>query len=268
MLDLRSSYHHIALDDDAIKKTAFVMPLGKYEYLKVPFGLAQALAYFQNLMNKVLNRLHFTLAYLDDVIIFSELAEQHLKCIQIVLTRLKQAKLQRKKRKCLFFKQELHYLGHLLTMKGIKPHSEKVKAISEMKPPKNQKGVREFLGMVSYYRKFINRFADASKPMTKLTRKGVKFEWTEECQTGFEYLKTCLTEASILKYPDPSKMYVVFTDALDQAATAILTQEYIGEDGGPKEIPTTYLSVQFSDTQFKWSTVVKEGYAINYAIKK
>ena len=121
MLNLRSSYHHITLDDDAIKKTAFVMPLGKHKYLKVSFGLAQASTYFKNLMNKVLNGLHITLAYLDDVIIFSELAEQHLKHIQIVLTRLKQAKLQLKKSKCLFFKQELHYVGHLLTMKGIKP---------------------------------------------------------------------------------------------------------------------------------------------------
>ena len=93
MLDLRSGYCHIALDDDAIKKTAFVLPLGKYKYLKVPFSLAQPPAYFQNLMNKVLNGLHFTLAYLDDVIIFSELAEQHLKHIQIVLTWLKQDKL-------------------------------------------------------------------------------------------------------------------------------------------------------------------------------
>ena len=81
--------------------------------------------------------------------------------------------------------------------------------------PKNQKGVREILGMVGYYRKFINRFADATRPMTKLTRKGVKFEWTEECQTGFEYLKTCLTVAPILKYPDPSRRYVVFMDASD-----------------------------------------------------
>ena len=268
MLDLRSSYHHIALDDDSIKKTAFVTPLGKYEYLKVPFGLAHAPAYFQNLMNKVLNGLHFTLAYLDDVIIFTELAEQHLKHIQIVLTRLKQAKLQLKKSKCLFFKQELHYLGYLLTTKGIKPPSEKVKAISEMKLPKNQKGVREFLGMVSYYRQFINRFADATRPMKKQTRKGVKFEWTEECQTGFEYLKTCLTEAPILKCPDQFKRYVVFTDASDQAATAILTQEYIGKDGRTKEMPNAYLSVQFSDTKFKWSTVVKDRHAIYYAIKK
>ena len=178
-LDLRSGYHHMTLDDDAIKKTAFVMPLGKYEYLKVPFGLAQASTYFLNLMKKVLNWLHFTLAYLDDVIILSESAEQHLKHIQIVLTRLKQAKLCLKMSKCLFFKQELHYLGHLLTMEGIKPQSEKAKAILAMKLPRNQKGVRGFLRMVGYNRKFINRFANATRPMTKLRRKGVKFEWSD-----------------------------------------------------------------------------------------
>ena len=104
--------------------------------------------------------------------------------------------------------------------------------------------------------------------MTKLTRKEVKFEWTDECQQGFDYLKTCLTEAPILKYPDPSKRHVVFTDASDQAAAAVLTQEYPDKDGDIKKMPIAYLSAQFSDTQFKWSTVVKEGYAIYYAIKK
>ena len=96
------------------------------------------------------------------------------------MDKLKQAKLRLKKSKILFFKLELHYLAHLLTTNGIKPQSEKVKAISEMKPARNQKGVRKLLGMVGYYRKFINRFADAAKPMAKLTRKGIKFEWTDE----------------------------------------------------------------------------------------
>ena len=103
--------------------------------------------------------------------------------------------------------------------------------------------------------------------MTKLTRKGVKFEWADECQIGFYYLKTCLTEALILKYPDPSKRYVVFMDASDQGAADVLTQEYTGEDGETKEMPIAYLSAQFSDTQFKWSTVIKEVYAIYYAVK-
>ena len=168
-LDLRSGYHHIALDKQSIKKTAFCTSFGKYEYLKVPFGLAQAPSYFQKLMNKVLNGLNFAFAYLDDIIIFSNTAEEHLKHIQIVINRLKSAQLKLKKSKCSFFKKELYYLGHLLTTDGIKPQIEKVKAIHEMRPPTNPKGVREFLGMVGYYRKFINRFADAARPLTKLT---------------------------------------------------------------------------------------------------
>ena len=155
-----------------------------------------------------------------------------------------------------------------MTIEGVKPQIEKVKAIHEMKPPVNPKGVREFLGLVGYYRKFINRFADAARPLTKLTRKDSKFIWTDECQTSFEYLRTCLTESPILKYPDPHKRYVMFTDASDQATAAVLTQEYTDDDGQMKEMPVAYLSAQFNDTQFKWSTVVKEGYAIYYAIKK
>ena len=104
--------------------------------------------------------------------------------------------------------------------------------------------------------------------MTKLTRKDSKFEWSDGCQTGFEYLKTCLTEAPILKYPNPHKRYVVLTYAYDQAAAAVLTQEYSDEIAEVKEMPIAYLTAQFSDTQFKWSTIVKEGYAIYYAIKK
>ena len=148
-----------------------------------------------------------------------------------------------KKSKCAFFKKkELHYLGHLLTTDGVKPQLEKIKAIS---------GVREFLGMVGYYRKCISRFVDAARPMTKLTRKDSKFEWSDDCQTGFESLKTCLAEAHILKYPNPHKRYIVFTDASDQAAAAVLTEEHSDENGEVKEMPIAYLSAQFSDTQFK-----------------
>ena len=267
-LHLRSGYHHIAFDKQSIKKTAFCTPFGNYEYLKVPFGLAQAPSYLQKLMNKVLNGLNFAFAYPDDITVFSNTAEEHLKHIQIVMNRLKVVQLKLKKSKCSFYKKELYYLGHLLTTDGVKPQIEKVKAIHEMKPPTNAKGVREFLGLVGYYRKFINRSADAARPLTKLTRKDSKFIWTEKCQTGFEYLRTCLTESPILKYPDPQKRYIVFTDASDQAAAAVLTWEYTDDDGQVKEMPVAHLSIQFNDTQFKWSTVVKEGFAIYHAIKK
>ena len=131
-------------------------------------------------MNKVLSGLDFTHAYLDDGIIFSKTVEKYIKHIQIVLTRLKQASFKLKKGKCAFFKRELYYLGHVPTTDGIKPQT-KIKAIYEMKPPTNQKYVGDFLGMVGYYRHFISRFADATRPMTKLIRKDKKFEWPDDC---------------------------------------------------------------------------------------
>ena len=137
-----------------------------------------------------------------------------------------------------------------------------------MKQPENQKGAREFLSMVGYYRKFISRFAEAFRPVTTLTRKDTKFEWSDDCQTGFECLKTCLTKTPIIKYPNPHKRYVIFTDASDQGAVAVLTQECSDENAEIKEMPIVYLSAELSETQFKWSTVVKDGYAMYYAIKK
>ena len=125
-----------------------------------------------------------------------------------------------------------------------------------MKPPTNQKGVREFVAMVGYYRKFISRFPDAARIMTNFTRKDTKFEWCDDCQSGFEYLKTCLTESPILKYPRLQKRYVVFTDVSDQAAAALHTQEYKDDDNEMKEMPIAYLSAQVSDTQLKLSTVI------------
>ena len=210
-------------------KTAFVTPSGKFEYLRVSFGAWNVPFYFQSLVNKVLNGLHFTMAYLDDIIIFSETAEQHLTHIKIVLAILRQANLKMKRSKYCFFKKEIHYLGHLLTTNGIKLQTENVKAISELNPFTNQKGIREFLRMVGCYRKFINRFADAARPLTKMTRRNGKFEWSQDCQTGFEYLKNSLTKDKIIMYPDPSKRYVIFTEASDQAAAAVLTQEYPDE---------------------------------------
>ena len=191
-------------------------------------------------MNKVLNGLSFAITYSDDIIIFSETPEQHLAHIRVVLKRLQAANL-RMKSKCSFFKKELYYLGHLLTTEGTKPQLEKVKVISELKPPKTQKGIREFLGMVGYYRKFIHRFADAARSLTKLTRKGIKFKWSNDCQVSFDYLKDFLIKDPLLKYPDPNKRYVVFMGASDQAAAAILTQEYPDADGKITELPVAYL---------------------------
>ena len=128
-IDLRSRYHHITLGKSSRAKTSFVMPFGKYEFLMVPFGLAQAPAYFQLLMNKVLNRLKFVMTYLDNIIIFSKNESQHLEHLETVFSCLREAALKMKWSKCDFFKSEIHYLGHLISPEGISPLPNKLDCI-------------------------------------------------------------------------------------------------------------------------------------------
>ena len=181
-IDLRSAYHHITLGKSSRAKTAFVTSFGKYKFLMVPFGLAQAPAYFQLLMNKVLNGLKFAMAYLDDIIIFSKNELQHLEHLKTIFSHLKEARLKMKWSKCDFFKSEIHYLGHLISTEGISPLPNKLDCIQHMPAPRNMKEIKQFLGLTGYYRKFVPIFADISRPLTTLTKKDKKFEWTPACQ--------------------------------------------------------------------------------------
>ena len=191
-LDLCTGYHQIPLDEDSIPKTAFTSPFGKYEYLKVPFGLAQASAYFQELMNKVLKDLPFTIAYLDDIIIYSKTAEEHLDHLQQVFQKLHDAELTRKLNKCHFFTKEIEYLGHVLSTTGITPLSSKTAAIKLMKHPKNAKHFRAFLRLIGYYCKFMKNFVWIAKPLTTCTHHNAKFAWTSSHLVAFNTLKSAL----------------------------------------------------------------------------
>ena len=219
-LDLRAGYHHIGLTTDSIPKTAFTSPFGKYEYVKVPFRLAQAPAYFQELMTGVLKDLPFAMAYLDDIIIYSSTPEEHLQHIKIVFEKLRHAKLSMKLSKCHFFAKEMQYLGHILGVEGIKPVPAKTEAIKAMHPPVNLKQVCAFLGLVGYYQKFIKNFAKVAKPLTMLTCMDVKFEWKETHHCTFMKLKDAIIQAPILRYPDTTKPYVMYTDASNNACRA------------------------------------------------
>ena len=154
-LDLHIGYHHIPLDKSSIPKTAFNSPFSKYECVKVPFRLAQAPAYFQELMTGILKDLPFAIAYLDDIIIFSKTPPEHLSHICMVYEKLKSANLSMKKSKCSFFLKEIQYLGHILSATGIWPLPSKTHAIQNMNPPTTPKQVRAFLGLVGSYRKFM-----------------------------------------------------------------------------------------------------------------
>ena len=147
MLDLQAGYHHIPLDESSIPKTAFTSPFGKYEYNKVPFGLTQAPAYFQELMTGVLKDFSFAIAYLDNIIIFSRIQQkEHLSHIKQVFEKLRNAHLLMKLSKCHFFTKEIQYLRHILSTKGIRLLPSKTQAINNMHPPKTAKQVCTFLG--------------------------------------------------------------------------------------------------------------------------
>ena len=263
-LDLRSGYYHIGLKDSAKPKSAFVLSsLGKYQFNRVPFGLAQAPAYFQKLINDVLRGCNFTMGYLDDIIIYSRSEKEHLEHLEEIFTRLKKAGLKLKLEKCCFFKKHIQYLGHLISEDGIQPLPEKLESIAKMPAPKNPKEVKQFLGLVGYYRKFVPRFADISRVLTHLTKKDVEFKWTPECEKCFQILKEFLQQAPILRYPDPHASYTLYTDASKYAYAGILTQHNNGTDH-----PITYVSGLFRESQLNWATLTKEAYAIYMSVKK
>ena len=269
--DLRSGCHHMELSPEARAKSAFVTPLDKFEFTRCPFGLTQAPAYFQRLINKVIKGLPFAFGYLDDVLIHSPDIESNLQYMRILFQRLREADLKLKDSKCNYFKTHVQYLGHLVSGKRIKSLPEKLESVKKMSAPTTPKEVKQFLGLVGYYRKFIPRFTDIARPMTNLTKQDVSFEWTLQCQASFEMLKDALITSPILKYPDANKPYTLFTDASKYAWACVLTQKYEHEkDGKIFKInhPITFASGLFKGSKLNWVALTKEAFAIYSSTKK
>ena len=184
---------------------------------------------------------------------------------------MREADLKLKESKCNFLKAHVQYLGHLISGKGMEPVPEKLESIKEMPAPKTPKEVKQFLGLIGYYRKFVPQFSDVARSLTNLTKKDIIFEWTPECQQTFELLKDLLMQEPTLKYPDPTKPYTLCTDASKYAWSCVLTQEYEHEiDGKIKKIhhPITYASDLFRGSQINWATLTKEAFAIYSSVKK
>ena len=197
-LDLKTGYWQLPVHPDSIDKTAFVCHYGQYEWLRMPFGLCNAPAVFQRAMNKVLAK-HIgktVMVYLDDIIIFSKSAEQHAKDVDEVLQTLASAGLTLKESKCHFGKSKVDLLGYVISKDGIAAQPSKTQAIQELPPPENIKELRSFLGMCSYYRQLVPRFAEIAEPLTSLTRKNVHWHWNSAHQAAFEVLKDALTSGS------------------------------------------------------------------------
>ena len=272
-LDLKSGFWQIALDPDDSEKTTFACHKGLFQFNVMPFGLCNAPGTFQHLMTVALQGFeHFAAPYIDDIVIFSPTKETHLEHIQNVFDRLKQHNLKLKLKKCSFFLQETQYLGFIINETGIKPDPEKVTAIRTLPSPTTVKQVRSFIGMCSYYRRFIPIFSAIAEPLIALTRKYARFDWDDQCQKAFEYLKQNLTVVPLLHYANPNKPFTLYTDASNNCVGACLTQP--NEDSSDdipntvNEKPVYYLSHKLSPTQTRWSTIEKEAFAIKWALEK
>jgi hypothetical protein len=203
-IDLRSSYHHITIRPEDIPKTAFTTRYGLFEYLVMSFGLTNAPAHFTYLINLVfmpgLDK--FVVVFIDDILIYSKNEEEHAKHLRIVLTCLREHQLYAKFSKCTFWLEEIQFLGHVLSAKGIAVDPSKVKDILEWKSPTSVHQVRSFLGLASYYHRFIPDFSKIVKPITGLLKNDAKFDWSSKCNEAFEQLKVLLTTAPVLAQPD------------------------------------------------------------------
>lgn len=272
-LDLRSGYWQVALDQADREKAAFACHSGLFQFRVIPCGLANAPDISQQLMFIVLGGLEqFSMAYLDDILIFSGSMSEHLQHLQSVFNQLKKRGLRIKLPKYQFMMVETRYLVFVINKKGIKPDDDKVKVIRSIPEPSTVRQLRVFIGAIRYYRRFIPAFLRIATPLIALTKKGSRFTWTDDCQRSFDMLKDQLTTIPLLAYPDMNKPMILYTDASDQCIGASLTQPCPEKDGPvpgvPEEIRIYFLSQKLTSTQQRWHVIEREAYAIVYALQK
>ena len=226
-INLRSWYHQLRIKDMDVHKTAFRTRYRHYEFLVMPFGLTNASATFMDLMNRVFRPYvdQFVVVFIDDILVYSKDQENHDTYLRVVLETLRKEQLYAKLSKCEFWLNEVSFLGHLVSEEGIRVDPRKIEVIIEWKPSRNVTEVRSFLGLASYYRRFVKRFSMTRAPMTRLLQKNVKFEWSEKCQVSFDKLKAFLTEAPVLTQPTYGKKYMIFSDVSLNGLGCVLMQE-------------------------------------------
>lgn len=251
VLDLQSGYYQIAMNEEDKEKTAFICPLGFYEFERMPQGITGALATFQHLMERAVRDMNLlqVIVYLDDLIVFGRSLEEHEERLLKVLDRLAEVGLKLSLDKCQICMPEVKYLGHIVSAQGVSPDPAKFEAVTSWPKPTNLKTLQSFLGFCGYYRRFIENYAGIVKPLTDITKgygpkqKTLKHasdpgktyliesepfgsRWTDDCDVTFCKIIDCLTNAPVLAFADPQKPYILHVDASLKGLGAVLYQEY------------------------------------------
>lgn len=265
-LDLKNGYWQIPISPESRQFTAFVVPgRGLFQWRVMPFGLHSAPATFQRFLDLLItqNFEDFAVAYLDDIIIFSENFDDHMKHLRIVLSKLATANLKINKEKSVFCQTTLKYLGHIVGSGGIQTDPEKVKAIEELPPPTCISGVRRIIGMAGWYGAFIPNFTNVIAPLNELLTKNAKFSWGERQQKAFEEIKSKMKSAPILACPNYERPFFLQTDASNVGLGAVLFQRE-----GDKEHVIAYRSRALSSNEKNYTTTEKECLAVIWAIQR
>lgn len=265
-LDIKAAFHQVMVKESSREYTAFTVPgRGLYQFRRLPFGLSNSPATFQRIIDKILgpDLLPYVFVYLDDIIVISGDFDTHLKILRLVLDRLLQAGLVVKKEKCFFCRPQLKYLGFVVDRYGLHPDPDKVNSILHIPVPQNVREMRRFIGTASWYRRFVPNFSSIVAPLTRLTKRNVKWLWSEECDAAFQLLKEKLSTPPILTCPDFDRQFIVQTDASDHGIGAVLTQNF--EDG---ERVICYLSRSLTRSERNFSTTEKECLAVVWAVEK
>lgn len=264
-LDLTSGYWQVPVNKDHRDKTAFSIGTTLYRFTRLPFGLCNAPPLFQRLIELAFAGMSWRvlMTYLDDLAIFTKTFEEHVTVLEEVFQRLEKAGLKLQPRKCHICRDEMIFLGHHISRHGIKPDPDNVKKIKDWPVPRNKKQVQSFIGLASYYRRFVEGFSNIARPMIRLTENEVPFIWDSDCQNSFQTLKRCLLKPPILGFPKWGEPFLLHTDASDFAVGCVLSQVQQGQ-----ERVIAYYSKALSGSEKNWCTYDKELWAIVWGLRQ
>ena len=261
--DMLKGYWQVPLTQRAREISAFVTPSGLYQYKVMPFGMKNAPATFQRMVNKLVRDIDGCEGYIDDVVIYSDNWSDHIRQIKRFFQIMREAKLTINLMKSEFGKATVKYLGHIAGQGQVRPLDAKIQTIAKFPIPTSRKELARFLGMAGYYRNFCLNFSEIAAPLTNLLSKKVKFVWTDDCQLAFDKVKLLLQKSPVLKSPDYEKPFKLIIDSSDVGTGSVLVQE--ASDG--LDHPVSYFSKKFLKYQKNYSVVEKETLGLVLALE-